>query len=97
MVDYRVLVEEFSREMLKRLLEKRRDYGDSWLDVSIPHLCGRLVEEFFEWIKTSYPWGPSETIDEEMRELVDIANQALLIYHRLKMHKKDLEKVIKNG
>lgn len=78
MVDYSVLVSEFSKRMLERLVEKERKYGDSWLKVPVGQLRIRLLLEFGEWKDSWYD------LEKEMNELVDIANQALLLYYRLK-------------
>jgi len=79
MIDYERLVNEFSRLMLKRLLEKRRDYGDSWVNVPLMRLRGRLWSEVHEWLRAV--WSGNEI--QELEELVDIANQCLLLYFRL--------------
>ena len=85
MVDYETLVEEFSREMLKRLKEKQSEYGDSWLEVPLKQLRGRVWEEVEEWLRVVWLMGSEEM---EMKELVDIANQCLLLYYRLKQQVK---------
>ena len=95
-VNYEVLIKEFSEKMLKRLLEKRSKYGDSWLSVSIEQLRRRVIDEVAEWAYHT-PYGfpivlvmeaakpkPTYNKEDEMKELIDIANQCLLLYFRLK-------------
>ena len=81
-VNYEVLVKEFSKEMLKRLLEKREKYGDSWLKVPIEQLRRRVIDEVTEWVIEAFK--PDYNKEDEMKELIDIANQCLLLYYRLK-------------
>jgi len=81
-IDYEMLVEEFSKEMLKRLLEKREKYGDSWLNVPMNQLRRRVIDEVTEWVTEAFK--PDYNKEDEMKELIDIANQCLLLYYRLK-------------
>jgi len=77
MTENKDLVNRFSEEMLKKLEARVEKHGGSWKNVSIWHLRGRLIQEFNEW---------KQMIESEFEpnELIDIANQCMLLYFRLK-------------
>jgi len=62
--------------MLSKLVEARKRHGDSWLIVPISQLRRRLKKEFQEWCN-------AKDKETELKELIDIANQCLLLYFRL--------------
>lgn len=84
---------EFFKAMLNRLEEKRAKYGDSWKTTPLMVLRARIVEEYIEWDKASL----KDTLEEEMKKLVDLANQCMLLFIRLKQFLKQADKVMLSG
>ncbi len=76
LMEYKRNVDLFATLMLMRLMSQREKYGDSWKIVTIPQLRERIKEEYKEWLK-------AKTLEEELTELIDIANQCQLLFTRL--------------
>ena len=75
-------INRFVKVMHSKMVERRARYKPfGWRDSeyrTIPDLSKHLQDEIIEWRK-------SETIDEEMAELVDIANTAFMLWDRLRL------------
>ena len=83
MTFYGGALEAFSDQMLKKLMEKQKVYGDSWRGCLLEILALKLVEEFSEIFATEVSsWRDTEKI---RKELVDLANVCFLLWCRLGM------------
>lgn len=80
----RRVVQDFAEAMEKKLAEKDAEYGTTWTTCSIEFLYDRLMREIEEF-KEEYHGVPVfiET-EESIKELVDIANVAMMLYHRIR-------------
>jgi len=79
-------IEVFSKAMQKRLIEKQDEKGDSWKNAPLWELWEILSyksEQMLEDID-------SYSIDDDIKHLVDLANQCMLIYLRLCEWKEDI-------
>ena len=70
---------QFQRKMLEKIREKKKKHGDSWLKVPLEVLRRRVTEEYLEWSKATNPV-------REMNELIDLANQCMLLWIRLRQY-----------
>ena len=70
--------------MLKRLQEKQGEYRDSWRYVDLDQLRMRIRRKCCTWAMSTYT-------PEELQELVDLANQCMLLYIRLKEGGEELD------
>lgn len=75
---------QFQREMLRKINERKKKYGNSWLKTPLQVLRARITEEYLEWSK-------ADNITREMNELIDLANQCMLLWIRLRQY-YELEK-----
>jgi len=71
---------QFYNKMAEKIREKRKKYKTSWLEAPLMVLRARIVEEYLEWNRAS----KKENIVREMEELVDLANQCMLLWIRLR-------------
>ena len=63
---------EFAEQMEMVMQENDGDKGDSWKNLSIDFLDEKIDEEFYEWFESG-----------DKAELIDIANVAMMLWHRL--------------
>jgi len=79
--DIRKHVNEFAEEMIRILCSDKNIFkGDSWKTHDLDSLKHHLRSEYNEW-------RDSEEMDEEesdRRELIDLANFCMMVWHRLK-------------
>jgi len=68
-------IEQFAEEMEKVMLRHDAEKGDSWKELPIEHLEAGLNNEVDELNLSSDYWG-------EMQECIDIANYAMMLFHR---------------
>jgi hypothetical protein len=81
-------IESFAKEMDKVYSFHKPKKGESWKDCTIKFLQDKLVEEHLEWLKASS--GELTGLNDKdlsAKELVDIANVCMMLYHRLKQPK----------
>ena len=76
-------IETFAREMDKVYSLHKPKKGDSWKDCDIKYLQDKLIAEHREWIAavSSEHIGTGDT-EQTARELVDIANMCMMLFHR---------------
>ena len=72
----------FAEKMVAKLLKRKKKYREfGWRDPnykSVASLYRHLMNEIEEWKR-------AETTEEEMSELIDIANTAFMLYDRLSL------------
>ena len=73
--------EDFFRAMMKKIRKAAVKRGDSWEYCDIDDLRERLKMEYCEWRLSIYA-------SEEADELIDVANQAMLLWIRLQREKE---------
>lgn len=78
-------IKEFAMSMEKKLVEKDERYGDSWKEMPMSELRGRLQEEYKEWTDGLIINLGTYVSDAEAEaiELIDIANVCMMMFHRL--------------
>lgn len=70
-------IDIISKVMQKRLIEKQEKHGDEWKVSDIRHLRSRVVALYKLFLDSVF-------FEEEMKSLIDLANQSMLLYLRLK-------------
>ena len=73
---------EFFNEMKQKIKDSQRKRGNSWKTGSVGTLRDRLIAEIKEWLSSSV-FKPNST----SKELIDIANQAMLLWIRMEKGK----------
>ena len=78
---------EFTKEMERVMSENDKEKGDSWKTCDIEFLVDKLEEEIEEWkegndYREHYALMPYN-LDSHKKELVDMANVCMMIWHRL--------------
>ncbi len=69
-------IDQISEVMKNRLLEKQESLGNIWKTTELLHLRTRLIHIYHRWYNKML-------IEEEPTRLIDLANQAMLLYLRL--------------
>jgi hypothetical protein len=72
-------VKDFANAMERVLLANDEEKGDSWKAMPLATLRTLLDREIMEWGAARQNY-----ITIEKKELLDIANMAMMVYHRLK-------------
>jgi hypothetical protein len=65
----------FAQRMNEKFLTRKERYGNSWMDCDVQLLHNKLDEEIEEFKKNKDP-----------KELIDISNVAMMLYHRMTMN-----------
>jgi len=76
----------FRKAMQKRFEDKEKDYGDSWEALPIDNLRRLLWKQCNTWLMVynqRNPNLPEISIEAEAKELVDLANRALVVWMRI--------------
>ena len=69
----------FLNKMIRKIRQKAEKYQHGWAKCSIKQLESRLNTEIEEWKSLTKP---EQYSDKELDELIDIANQAMLLWIR---------------
>jgi hypothetical protein len=80
-------IKEFAEEMERIMKENDEDKGDSWRDCSVEFLINKLWEEIEEFKHIVSPHIIYEKDNLPEKELTDIANVCMMLFHRLKIIK----------
>ena len=74
------IIGDFITAMAEKFHRREEKRGETWRTMTVEQLRQRLLEEFVEWLEATL----KGNVTDELEELVDIANQCMLLYHRLK-------------
>jgi len=77
---------EFAKEMERIMQQNDSKKGDSWKHMNIVALEIKLDEEIAEWKEVRHKL---QNIDKKMKELIDMANVCMMLWHRLKEMKNE--------
>jgi len=70
-------IKEFAEEMERVMQENDAIKRNSWKNLPISYLEHKLIEEYQEWYLLS-------NIKNNKKELIDIANICMMLWHRYK-------------